>query len=711
MQQRILLPAVDFGQPEAENDRAALRTAFYEGDSWRRVIAVHQLPFVVGRTGAGKSAIATRLEIEAEANGGSGFLRIVPANFRHVEIRALLTSLVNESVSWQYIYGKVWEGIILGQIVQHLSAHPGFYGLNGLSAELTDRINEFRRYCSFYAEAIDDALTEVIVKYVRAAAKKINALELVDLRHMLEPYNWSSLIKALRSEFEANVHVPRTLVIAVDGLDDHWDVSSASLFFLAQLLSITKQLAAKFGPHVQFVVCLRDSIFRALVDTKSVEYDKLESLIINLQWSPRSLFELIAARVAPRMKKEEAVYALRELLPEDIDGIAIDEYLSRHLLNRPRDYINFFRMLQVRCGREPRAGEGHVKDTLSQYCANRLVDLENEFGFTYPGISKCIAGLGHLEDVFAKDALITSLSRVVASSSFRAEAPDLIAHYGQPLTLARILISIGVIGCYDKSSHTLRFVHEFSESRVQSLWENVEWLAIHPVYRYKGTDDLSSEPTAAPMEPAPAIVTYPPDYLPSKDNLADLEPMEVKKVRRRSDLIAELAAIERGQPHYQRWEAWVRSTIDACFSADLTDSEAQIRVASGEKRFEMIFDIYSDEPPWQEIKDKYRTHRLLVECKNTEEPTDADFSKLVRDMAALSLSVSFLAYRGSKREPSGKILEYQRSRFNEGGRKIIILAISEAFLLQCLQKKHALKCRHNLNMLWRDHLQRWLVAQ
>lgn len=554
-----------------------------------------------------------------------------------------------------------------------------------------------------------NALSDVIVKYVRDASKKTHELSLVELRHMLEPYAWTSLVHAIQNELASNPQLPQKIVIAIDGLDEHWDVSDASLFFLAQLLSVTKQFTAKLAPHVQFMVCLRDSIFRALVDTKSVEYDKLESLVINLQWNSRSLFELIAKRVAPGRKEINAISELRDLLPETVDGIAIDDYLGRHILNRPRDYINFFRMLQMECGKEPRAGEGHVRDTLAQYCANRLVDLENEFGFTYPGISKCIAALSSLEDVFLKEEFLASLSQVITSASFRAEAPHLVAHYGQPITLARILVSIGVVGCYDTTSHALRFVHEFSESRIAALWDSTERCGIHPVYRYRGSDDLSISEAPANMSQAPAILTHPPDYLPSKDAFSDLEPIGPKIERKKVDLIAELSAIERGQHHFHRWEAWVRSTMETCFAGDLVNVESQISATSGDKRFEMIFDIYGKDAPWEEIKSKYETHRLLVECKNTEEPSDDDFSKLVRDMEALGLAISFLAYRGLKREPSGKLLVYQRSRFNESGRKRIIVAMSEAFLLQCLQKRTVAKCTQNLNTLWRDHMHRWLM--
>ena len=709
MKQSVVLPVVDFGHPEAEHDLVALRNSFYESEGWRRVDSAHRLPFLVGRKGSGKSALATHMEMQAEHKPDCSFLRIVPSDFRHVEIRSLLSCLVSTSTSWQYIYSRVWEGILIGQIVQHLCAPPFGDAQGHLSDELSELIGEFRDKCGFYVAGLDSALSDVLAKYVRDVSKKTDELTLVELRQMLEPYQWAKLLEALACDFTRRNGLPQKLIVAIDGLDEHWDASPPSLFFLAQLLAVTKKLTAKLHPHIQFLVCLRDNIFRALVDTKSVEYDKIESLVINLQWTPRALFELIACRVCPRTKPEHAITQLRELLPDEIDGVAIEDHLGAHILNRPRDYVNFFRMLQSNCGSESRAGEGHVRDTLAQYCANRLMDLDNEFGLTYPGISKCITAFAEADDVFSKDDYLRVLTGLLSQQWFQAEAADLVTHYGQPVALARVLISIGVVGCYDQGTHALRFVHEFSESRVVALWEAADNFGVHPVYQYRRSGP--SRDTAEPREgPQPAILTHPSDYLPSRDAPIDIETMRAKKVRRREDLLAELASIDKGQAHFHRWEAWVRSVMSTAFAGDLVNAESQIPNTMGTKRFEIIYDIVSAEPPWQEITGRHETHRLLVECKNTDTPTDADFSKLLRDMDALDLQVAFLAFRSTSREPKGKILEYQRSRYINSSRKRIIIVVTEGFLTQCLRKRTEVKCRQNLNSLWRDHVQRWLVS-
>ena len=712
MKQSIPLNEVDFGQPEAEHDALSIERSFYEADGWKLASKPGGMPFVVGRKGSGKSAIAARLQyLTSQEPTKACFIRFVPADFRHVEIRDLLACLVNKTTSWQYIYRKVWEGIILGQIIRHLQKCTCHHnGTNSLSTDLDEEIQKFSDTCGFYVSALGDALSEVITKHVKEVSKKTDALSQVELRKRIEPYTWGPLVQTLARHL-ANTHSSDTgMFIVIDGLDEHWDTSDASLFFLAELLAVSKDFSAKFGRSVRFLICLRDNIFRTLVDTKSIEYDKIESLIINLEWNSRSLFELIARRVAPFKRLENALSDLRELLPTVVDGSPVEEYLARHILQRPRDYINFFRMLQKECGREPRAGEGHIQDTIARYCANRLTDLENEFGFTYPHITKCIVALPDLPLTFEKELLLEKLGELCQRPSFRAQAPQLMESYGQPIVLARILVSIGVVGIYNAKTHVLRFIHEFSESRVTNLWQGADLVGIHPVYAQRKSNDTETQESPSHKQLAPAIIAHPEDYVAAKDSLDDLESYDSRLERKCKDLIASLAAIDRGQPHFRRFEVWVKDTLSLCFMGDLLNAEEQILTQDGGKKFEVIFDVVGNEPPWPEIKDKYRTHRLLVECKNTDEPTDADFTKLDRDMLSLDVDVAFLAFRGLSREPQGTMVKHQRSVFINSNRRRIIVALSEVFLLQCLEKQTSKKCRQNLNKLWRDHVHIWLAT-
>lgn len=707
---KIGIAAINFGEAEAEVDRRCIEQAFYTTGAWQMLQRAEQLPFVVGRKGAGKSAIVMRFMIEAESSGTEHVFSVIPSGSRHVEVRKLLSELVSDGASWQYIYSKVWEGILLGQIVRHITGLAGRQRYHGLSKELEDAMAAFQSRCGFYVNALDDALADVITDYVRGYKGTQKAVELVDLRKALEPYKWHSLIAAIAAEWE-QVHPEwKTLLCCVDGLDENWEVSDPSLYFLAQLVQVSKNLSISLGRSVRFLVCLRDNMFRSLVDTRSIEYDKLEARICYLEWSSQQLFELVAKRAFPDENPNQQVRLLREMLPDLVDGWVTQDYIGQHVLHRPRDYINFFRLLQAECGKAPRASESHVKNTVARYCANRLMDLENEFGQTYPGITRVIGRLQSLPVVFDKSELLVELKEACGDSEVRKAAPELLMHYGEPLRLAHILVSIGVIGFYSAKNKSAQFVHEFSESRVALLFEETLHFSLHPVYAYAmrvgavdgiGSGEIRYREMAALIQPS--------RYLPEVEDPRTVEPIDKKTERRREDLHVEYLGLAPGRDDSRKFETWVENTFATCFIHSLTNAERQIPAGEPLKKLEIVFDIIASHAPWEEIKVKYSTHRLLVECKNTENPSDDDINKLVRDMEALGVRVALLVYRSQRREPAGDIVKRLRAQHMNSGRSRVILGVTTAFLQQCL-KKNEDSCNTAMRKLWRDHMERWLVG-
>jgi hypothetical protein len=696
-----LFSEINFGEAEAELDHSALRDSFYESTGWTEVNSMLDLPFVVGRKGAGKSATAIRLGMMAKENG-TPVMSLVPSDFRHVELRTLLSDLVETDAKWQYIYHEVWEGLILGQVVKALGDESNRDLFYSLSHSAKEALDEFAAHCPFYVNAVDEALIEVLVQYVRERETETNGVELVQLRKLVAPYKWKKLISLLSKEFDGNSELPRVLLL-VDGLDEHWDSSEPSLYFLSQAVEVIKSLSGRLRAVVRFAVCIRDNIFRALVNTGYIEYDKLEGKLVTLSWDSVSLFALIARRAFPYKTEERAVLELREMLPESVDGVSTQDYLGINILNRPRDYINVFNMLRAQCADALRATESQVRDVIGQYGANRVLDLENEFAHTYPKISEIVSRLSSVVPaLFSQKQLFEGLQRICADSEVRKRATQLLYYYGTPDTLAVILMSLGVIGVYDTEEKAIRCVQEFSQKRVAAQLARANRLGLHPVYRCGISRDVAEEDSAL------SVVVNPSDYLPQMDHASDLEPIAEVSQRRRKELLDEIGTIKPGHEHYARFERWVAGAITVSFFSDLVDCRSQVNAEIAGKRFEILFDIVGEEPPWNEIKSKYGVHRLLVECKNTDTPSDADFNKLERDMDSLDLNVVVLAYRSTKREPQGDVVRQIRSRYASSGKTHVILCVTETFLTQCLTKGGEQKARENLKKLWRLHVEQYL---
>jgi len=698
------LALADFGDPEAEADRHLLETCFYESSAWQTLITFPDTSIIVGRKGAGKSALTIRLEIESVEDGTS-FIRLTPSEFRHVELRQLLEKLVYQDTTWQYVYQIVWRGLLIGQIVRFLM-HWSEAPQSKISLELLEQCKFFNVGYNFYTQNISDALVEIVSGLLKkdGELKSQNPQQLSILRKQLEPSNQRKIIECLNADLSAGLISPIT--VCVDGLDDNWDSALPSMHFLAVLLPIAKKLRSEMRNNVRIIICLRDNILRALIDSKSIEIDKIESMIVRCEWNSNSLFELIVSRAFPELATDQALATFLRIFPNQIDGLSAKDYLARYLINRPRDYINFFKLLQKQVASYSEVAEVHVQEAINVYCAGRLLDLESEFAHTYPGITKVIESFAALSTEFDLSSLISHLNVVCRNSDIRDAAKELFYYYGEPHTLAMTLISIGAIGFWQPDEKGYLFIHEFSQSRVAKFMHESEKFCLHPTFAY-ALGKLSSADVSKTIIPPVRIVSES-EYVPAEKDTSNILTISQNNSARRSQLLSNIIAIQTGQAHFRYFEKWVKQAFELCFYDDLNEPIEQIAVEG--MRFECIFEIKdSTAAPWNEITSTYKTFRVLVECKNTEAPSNEDYDKLGRDMDALNLNVAFLAYRGEKREPNKEVILQLRGRYAHWRREKVIIGITDAFLRQILAKDDGQLRRRDLSKLWRSYLEQWLV--
>lgn len=679
------LANVNFGEADAQHDLFHIRNSFYKNEAWDQVLNHRSVPFIVGRKGAGKTALAKKIEENFREDSNYIIINIVPEEFRHVEIRGLLHELVSTDTSWQYIYSRIWEGILLGQIVNHFLNSRRLYEYRDFSNEFWKEIDKIKVICGFYCTDLNEALCDKIFSLVTENKKSDSSAALTLLRKELEPYKWKDFLLLVNSELSRLNN--RRFLIIIDGLDEYWDTSAPSLHFLAQLVKETKKLSIALAGNAYFYVCIRDNIFRSLVDTKAIEYDKYESSVLRLNWNSQSLFELIAKRISPdkELSTHEELEVLHSLLPASIDDVSIENYIGRYILARPRDYINFFTILQGEVQGKPTASILNILDVIRKYKNNRLVELDNEFGLTYPGINKLIDGIQSLELLFTKEELIHEIRLLLDSETFQREAPLLVKFYGEPKRIASILISLGIIGVLDEKNKTLKFINEFSETRVLNILDKGSQFGIHPVYSqsdyYHSNDDNYKLATNIYVD------TQSSDYTPLEDDEATLTPIDEKIQISRNKLLSNYTSIQPGQHHFAKFENWTKEVFSTVFPHHVFNPRPQIKSGDSSKRFELVFDMRGSVLAFDNLIQLAKAEKILVECKNTMKPTDADVNKTHRDLMSLNINCALLVYRSEKIEPEGAIVRTLRDFYQNTKKEYVIFGITDKLLCNLLRKK------------------------
>lgn len=445
----------NLGGEAAEADRL-LDEAFYETSDYQ-VIESRTDPrcFIVGRTGAGKSAALKRLEEVSPEH----VIRINPVNLSLPYITNLqaIRYLDSLEVNLDNFWNVLWRHVLLVEIIRHrykvdspVAKDNFLVGLRGkLRNDKTKQaalsyLEEFegRFWCETdeRVREITDKLTEKLnaeagvsagapgakinlgtsTRYensTESRAQQVDRFQRIVNENQLARLN--KMIDVLDDHILASAHDFRYVVI--DDLDLEWADERIANDLIRCLFSTVYSL--QHVKHLKILVALRTNIFQELDFGRKGggQEEKLRALVLNIRWTRVDLENLLDERV--RVAAAEAglaVSTIASLLPHanSTMGKPLDYLLDRTLL-RPRDALAFVNeFLRVGVGKS-KLPWSDIKTAETAYSAGRLQALRDEWKGTYPGIDR-------VTEVFRR-----SLGRI-AKSDFALLLDDIMVLPAEP---------------------------------------------------------------------------------------------------------------------------------------------------------------------------------------------------------------------------------------------------------------------------------------
>lgn len=362
-----VLDWINFGTISAERDDL-LSKYFYDAGVLKSVLASKNSFLVLGRKGAGKTAVFRYF-----AENTSIFLN---------ENSAVVVSLSLQDYSWSahealanpmkassLAYLQSWKFVIY---VQAISA------LIGRISSIGEKAPKELRVCSRIIEKIYQnpypTLTQVIGTKILSLTKlklpggnlgleegdvegiSLDAGEL-NFADVQADSNMSAIlsrnIEAITQIFEnclRNLDDAPTIFVCFDRVDEAWDEESieSSKRLIAGLVSASESVTSRLSGRVRPIVFLREDIFEelSLNDKNKLKADcgKL------LAWQKESLFRVILERINyfAQLSSAEIVTDLDDLFDKDKmrQGMAPTEYLLRRTMMRPRDLIRLLQLVR-----------------------------------------------------------------------------------------------------------------------------------------------------------------------------------------------------------------------------------------------------------------------------------------------------------------------------------------------------------------------------
>lgn len=410
------------GVNDAQDDKEFLLNCFIDlGDI--KTIEDFRDPrcLVIGRTGAGKTALITKLQEDKASR-----VILVDAEslaMNYISNSSIVTGLMGLDIDLNTFFKYLWRHVICVEI---LTKHMKITSEQD-HANFVERVrSEFKRHNVKHLKALDyleqwrDTFWKTTDSHVAEMTNKIESrvsgelgLSAKSLRSKIQ--GDSSLSSEEKIEIKQRgqsivndmqmqevtgllamlddfieLHQSRYYIV-IDKLDEKWVGNSIRYRLIKSLIETVKDLNRL--NNIKPIATLRyDLIGRVFDITKDSGFqeEKFNSLYINIRWTNAELMSLIDRRINYLFQSKyskRTQLTLDQVFPAYVDSEPIGDYLISRTLMRPRDLIDFVNTCIKSASHERGyVTESAIKEAETIYSRGRLDSLNYEWGVDYPAL-------------------------------------------------------------------------------------------------------------------------------------------------------------------------------------------------------------------------------------------------------------------------------------------------------------------------------------
>jgi hypothetical protein len=526
----------NLGAEEAEGDQL-LETGFYESGNYHTVKNHNNYrPFIIGRTGSGKSALLRRLEIEFPDH----VIRIDPEDLslRYITNNNVMKYLGSiENLKLDSLFIVLWKHVLIVEVIRHR------YGITSPDDKQTfirsimekiqrdagkkmalEYLSEFEG--KFWHEA-DQRIKDVMIKFEERIDKEARAFlgitRLAGLKsgvgslksvsteirgEEVERYQaiinesqiprLNKMVEVLRDDI-LNSDQNYTYVV-IDDLDRDWEDERVSNDLIRCLFRAVRDL--RRVQNLKILVALRTNIFEELDfgGPNNGQEEKYRSGSLVIKWTRNELSELLSkrARAAAAQHSLEDVTGIEDLIPHPNSTRNALDYILNRTLMRPRDAIAYLNECLLLAGGKSALTWAIINSAEKTYSNNRLMALRDEWKPTYPSIDRLFSVFRRAPVPMSRDEL---RERLDEAALLLADPHFLGKVWMEKLTeriwdskvrdwadeyhpLFRLLFDLGFLGCSMPNSDNEIYSYDqpgFAEG-IDNLARSVEFF-IHPAFR------------------------------------------------------------------------------------------------------------------------------------------------------------------------------------------------------------------------------------
>ncbi|TDY15758.1 hypothetical protein B0G81_8855 [Paraburkholderia sp. BL6665CI2N2] len=484
---------------------------------------------IVGRTGSGKSALIRRLK-EVEGN----VIEIPPQNLSlsYIANSDIINFFETAGVSLDVFYQLLWRHVITVELlkykfkidneVQKQSFLSNLFGGPKKDRSKEQAIAYLREWGERFWDETEYRVKELTtkvetdlkasvgvgfngVKLDASGGKKLTEEQKQEViqrgTKVVNEIQIKALADVIRLLSDDIFNDPQdTYFLTIDDLDDSW-VAEPLRYKLIRALIETVRSFRKVK-YVKIVISIRlDLLNRVIEATRDAGFqeEKYESLYLKLRWTKQQIEDLLNRRVAKLISQRytKIRISVDDLFPARVGRTTFVDYLVERTFYRPRDAILFLNACLEQAEGKNRLTAQIVSAAEGEYSRKRLISLQEEWGATFPNLTRYSKLLLHRKSTFKVSSIdrtsveqlyYTDFAHDLESGDrvFAAATNLVLSGNGTLLDFLRAILPVfyvvGLIGLKpDSTSGTFWSFHSNEVPSPGSLDGN-SVVAIHPTF-------------------------------------------------------------------------------------------------------------------------------------------------------------------------------------------------------------------------------------
>lgn len=425
------------GAAAAEDDTKFLQECFVETKDLAILSDVSDSRcLLVGRTGAGKSALLARLIAKEEH-----VIVIRPESLalNYISNSTIMKYLSELGVRLDVFFRLLWKHVLTVRLIEERYGEKRPHILAGLVDKIRSLHGHQRRVQrailyiekhgdSFWKNTEDNLreMTQSMERQVDGAfvassglgslnlstAKKMTEEQKRDFIHRAQEIVNSEQVRELEDLYSCMAHAffvdpVQRFYVVIDKLDTDWVEEELRLRLVHALTDTAKDFTSEI-PGVKVIVALRQDLLDQVNSTIVVagqQREKQQSSILELRWNRDELVQILDKRIdfLVRHQFTNTVVTHRDLLPATVGGrkgVSGIEYMLERTLYRPRDIILFFNACIEQSNGKATITATDLKLAESRYSRSRVDAIKDEWGSSIRNIDLAFQLVDHCPGSF-----------------------------------------------------------------------------------------------------------------------------------------------------------------------------------------------------------------------------------------------------------------------------------------------------------------------